>query len=78
MRGRAAPPHPGIYRVAHPPPAPAPTPPPPIPPGAQSWGKECIQNVETIEGPELHTALITHSEKASLCCEHFLSLMGLH
>lgn len=44
----------------------------------QSWGKECIENVETIEGPELHTALITHSEKASLCCEHFLTLMGLH
>ena len=44
----------------------------------QSWGKECIENVETIEGPELHTALITHCEKASLCCEHFLTLMGLH
>ena len=64
MRGRAAHPHPGIYRVA------------PPPPGVQSWGKECIENVENIEGPELHTALITHSEKASLCCEHFLTLMG--
>ena len=62
MRGHAAPPHPGDIS----------------PPGVQSWGKECIENVETIEGPELHTALITHSEKASLCCEHFLSLMGLH
>lgn len=49
-----------------------------VPPGVQSWGKECIENVETIEGPELHTALITHSEKGSLCCEQFLTLMGLH
>ena len=44
----------------------------------QSWGKECIENVETIEGPEQHTAFINHSEKASLCWEHFLTLMGLH
>ena len=49
-----------------------------VPQGVQSSGKECIENVETIEGPELHTALITHSEKGSLCCEQFLTLMGLH